>query len=108
MAHLTTPRIRVILANGAGPDEGTEHIVRVLNVDMVAFDRDRGRFGWPDGRAAPMLWATYLAWKALQRTGTLAQLPLAEFEAQALQVEMMPDEDGADTVDPTQTDPGPG
>lgn len=107
MAKLTTPRIRVILADGTADDEGTEHTVRVLNADMVAFDRDRGRYGWPDGRTAPMLWATYLAWKALTRTGEVPPQSLADFEARALQVEMITDDDGSDVVDPTRTGPGP-
>lgn len=102
MAKLTTPRIRVIIDDGTGPDQGTEHIVRVLNVDMVAFDRDRGRYGWPDGQHGPMLWSTYLGWKALTRTGVLPQMSLADFEAKALQVEMM-NEEPDDAVDPTQT-----
>ena len=100
--RLTTPRVRVIM------DDGAEHEVRVLNTDMVAFDRERGRHrDWPDPGAGPMLWATYLAWHALRRTG-VHTMGLAEFEQRALQVEVLNNEAGGDKVDPTQRAAGPG
>lgn len=100
---LTTPRARVVL------DDGTEHEVRILNADMVAFDRDKARHrDWPGADTGPMFWATYLAWRAMIRGGLLEGVSLQAFESKALQVEMLADEDGADEVDPTRTGPGPG
>lgn len=101
-AQLTTPRIRVVLQDGAG--ELTEHEFQAINADMVAWDRERPRYGWPQADGAPILWVTFLAWKACKRTGIL-DVSLKDFEAAALQVEVIdPDTvEGGDEVDPTQT-----
>lgn len=101
--RLTTPRIRVIMT------DGTRHDIQALNVDMVAWDRERGRHrDWPPAQDAPFLWATYLAWHTLARLGRFAG-SLPAFETDAQQVELLADdEDGADEVDPTRTGPEPG
>lgn len=97
MAKLSTPKIQVILKDPAfpEPDEGAEHTVQTLNIDLVAFDRERMRYGWPKGDDAPFLWLTFLAWKALQRTGMFAG-SLAEFEQACL---------GVTSVDAVEVDP---
>src|SRR5262245_45333140 len=58
---LTTPRFRVLLA------DGTEHDVQVWNTDFVRFDIARNKQKWPDAEHAPMLWQAYIVWSALRR-----------------------------------------
>lgn len=97
---LTTPEIRVVLdPNNAG--DLVEHTVRAVNADMVAFDRERARMNWPGADVAPILWVTYIAWRAMTRL-QLTQLGWPAFETQALQVEVMTDKPPAE-VDPTKT-----
>lgn len=99
MAKLGTPKLTIVLADPAYPDdEGREVEVQTRNVELCAFDRDRARYGWPDAEAGPFLWMTYLAWKALQRTGQIEQCSLAEFEQQCLSISSAESED----VDPTR------
>lgn len=100
--RLTTPRMRVLMT------DGTRHDVQALNIDMVAWDRERGRHrDWPPAQEAPFLWATYLAWHALARCGAFTG-PLPAFEADAQQVEVLADDEDADAVDPTRTGLEPG
>ena len=97
-AVLTTPQFRVVLdVNG---EELNEYEVRAVNMDMVAFDRERARMNWPGADVAPMLWATYVAWRAMTRLGH-TQLRWPEFEEHALQVEVL--QDKVSEVDPTRT-----
>ena len=100
--RLTTPRYRVVM------DDGAEHEVRVVNADMVWFDRERKRHAdWPAPDEGPLFWQTVLAWKALRRTEVLPEMSLRTFEERALQVESL-DKEGEEIVDPTPTDPEPG
>lgn len=100
MAKLTTPRVRVILDDPAMPeDEGNEIIFQPRNVELVAWDRERGAHRWPNADEAPFLWMTFLAWKYLQRTGHIEQCTLADFEKRCLSVSSAGDDD---EVDPTQ------
>jgi hypothetical protein len=100
--RLTTPRYRVVL------DDGTEHVVQIVNSDMVSFDRERAqRKDWPTPDVAPIFWQTYLAWRSLRRTEVLTDMTFRQFEDRALQVEALDEEGGAD-VDPTRQDPEPG
>ena len=100
--RLTTPRMRVLMT------DGTRHDVQALNVDLVAWDRERGRHrDWPAAQDAPFLWATYLAWHVLARSGTFTG-PLPAFEIDAQQVEVLGDDEDADAVDPTRTGLEPG
>jgi len=103
MAKLTTPRVRFVL------DDDSEHEVQVLNVDLLAWDRDRARRGWPAADQAPFVWLTYLAYKAGLRLGLIPQMTLDEFETKALEVEAIsPDETtGVSEVDPTPPAVGP-
>ena len=100
---LTTPRMRVIM------HDGTTHQLQALNIDMVAWDRERGKHrDWPAAQDAPFLWATYLAWHVMTRTGVFTGT-LPAFEADADQVEVLVDDDEDDTsVDPTRTGREPG
>jgi len=88
--------------------DGTRHDMQALNVDLVAWDRERGKHrDWPAAQDAPFLWSTYLAWHVLARTGKFTgSLPAFELDAQ--QVEMLDDDEDADAVDPTRTGPEPG
>jgi hypothetical protein len=98
---LTTPRVRVVL------EDGTEHTVRMLNVDQVAYDRERGRRpDLPSGLDAPMLYQTWCAWHALTRLHLIPAWNYAEFEQKAWQVEPLDGEDPQE-VDPTQTAAAP-
>lgn len=98
---LTTPTARVIL------DDQVEHTVRILNVDMVAFDRERTRHkDWPAADEGAIFWITYLAWHALVRMNLIPKWPFGEFETRALQVELIPDEE--QEVDPTPPGAEPG
>lgn len=99
MAKLTTPKITVILKDPAfpEPDEGAEHELQAVNADLVAFDRERVRYGWPKGDDAPFIWLTYLGWKAAQRAGIFTG-SLAEFELVCLSVSSV----DAVEVDPTR------
>lgn len=101
--RLTTQRYRVVM------DDGAEHEVRVVNSDMVWFDRERMKHkDWPSPDEGPLFWQTLLAWKALRRTEVLPDMSLREFEERALQIEGLDKEEGGAEVDPTRTDPEPG
>lgn len=65
-----------------GPKRLTQHVLEVIlkdapepvrvttsNPDLVAWDMTRTKHGWPQADEAPMLWMTFLAWRALKRTG---------------------------------------
>jgi hypothetical protein len=101
--RLTTPRYRVVM------DDGAEHEVRVINADMLWFDRERARRkDWPAPDEAPIFWQTCLAWRALRRTEALPDMTLRVFEERALQVEGLEKEEGEQSeVDPTPPDPEP-
>jgi phage FluMu gp28-like protein len=101
--RLTTPRYRVVM------DDGAEHEVRVVNADMVWFDRERARRkDWPAPDEGPLFWQTCLAWRALRRTEVLPDMTLRVFEDRCLQVEGLDEaEEAGDEVDPTRPDPEP-
>lgn len=89
-------------------DDGTELDVQALNIDMLTFDRQRARMGWPNASEAPFVWLTFLAWSACMRENLVPELSLADFERRAWQVSNADDEGDAATVDPTNPDPGDG
>jgi hypothetical protein len=100
LATLGTPKLRLILSDPEfpGADEGKDYDVQVRNVDLCAYDRERGRYGWPKGEDAPFIWMTFIGWKALIRTGQIPQCTLTDFEQRCLSVETA----GETPVDPTQ------
>ena len=70
------------------------------NRDAVRWDVHRANKRWPATGDAPMLWLTFLAWAAANRTGRT----LLTFEAwndQTIAVNVHEDDDQGD-VDPTQ------
>ena len=94
---LSTPRLRVIMRDGA------THDVQAFNVDMVAWDRDRAKHKWPSPQDAPFVWLNYLAWHTLTKTqGLLPACTLREFEEAAAEVSSAADDDAeGEDVDPT-------
>jgi hypothetical protein len=105
--RLSTPRLHVVMA------DGSEHDVQALNVDLVAWDRDRAKHKWPLPADAPFVWLNYLAWHVLTREGITPDMTLRAFESAAVEVSSAAAdelEDGAEdagAVDPTNTDPAP-
>lgn len=81
-------------------DDGTELDVQALNIDMLQYDRQRARMGWPTPGDAPFVWLTFLAWSACMREGVLPELSLTDFESRAWQVSNVVDV----AVDPTKTE----
>lgn len=98
---LTTPRLRVVMADGA------VHDVQALNVDLVAWDRHRARSREPLPSDAPFVWLNFLAWHVLKREGVTADMTLRDFESQAIEVSSYDAESDAETVDPTNQDRAP-
>lgn len=52
--------------------------VRTDNRDSIRWDLRRGKEKWPPQTDAPTLFATFMAWSALTRTGEIA-VPFEEF-----------------------------
>lgn len=98
--RLSTPTLRVVMLDGA------EHVVQAINVDMVAWDRDRAKHGWPGPQDAPFIWLNYLAWHVLTKTQRLLPpMTLREFEEAAAEVSARPPEGEEEEpgADPTRT-----
>jgi hypothetical protein len=92
-------RARVTLAGPDGePLEPFE--VRVDNRDFLRWDKTAPRQKWGSGRDVPFLMATFLAWSAASRT-EVTTLSWAQFEAAALEVEELAEED-SDLARPTR------
>jgi hypothetical protein len=99
---LTTQRIRVVL------DDDREYTVRVFNIDMVAYDRERGRHkDWPSMFDGPVFYQTWVAWHAMTRLNLIPKWTYPEFETKALQIEPL-DADAPEEVDPTPPAAEPG
>jgi hypothetical protein len=101
--RLSTPELRVVMA------DGTEYPkVQALNVDLVSWDRDRVKHGWPSPSDAPFVWLNYVAWHVLRREGMFPGT-LREFEEAAIEVSSRADDDGEPAgVDPTSVEAEPG
>jgi hypothetical protein len=86
-------------------DDGTVHDVTVGNPDMLRYDEERSKRGWPASAVdAPILWQTFCAWAALTRHKQLDGMPWEAFKFAAEQVEVRQ----APAVDPTGPAPGAG
>lgn len=99
--RLAIPRIFV------GMHDGAEFTVEAWNVDLVAWDRERGKRGWPAAPDAPFLWLNFLAWHHLTTTNELPAMTLAEFEAKCRVVASAPEDDELE-ADPTNRGAEPG
>lgn len=96
--RLIVPRLEVFL------DDGTSFTVQALNPDLIRWDRQAAKLGWPTAQAAPFLWMTFLAWSAARREGAIpADLSWETFgDTRCVQVRTITDEVGdLDGVDPT-------
>jgi len=99
--RLRTPELRVVML------DGSEFVVQAINVDMVAWDRDRAKHGWPGPQDAPFVWLNYLAWHILTKTQKLLPpMSLREFEEAAAEVSSKTDEDDEAGVEVDPTNPG--
>ena len=96
--RLNTPHLRVVM------DDGTVLDLQALNIDMLAFDRQRAKLKWPTATDAPFVWLTFLAWSAAMREKALPPMPLAEFESRAWEVSKADEDEGDEAVDPTQAE----
>jgi hypothetical protein len=98
---ITSPIIRVAYADGRNA------IVQAENPDMVFYDIDRAKKGWPPGQDAPMLWINYLAYSKLRRSGEIE--PKLSFENWLLTTSMIEnlDEDGDPAAEMAQVGPTP-
>jgi hypothetical protein len=91
--RLSTPRIHVVL------DDSAVYDVQTHNPDLVAWDRERNQRKWPTAQDAPLMWLTYLAWRALKREGAVpSDTTFDAFTLRTLEVSSAQD----DEVDPTQ------
>lgn len=101
MTAMTNPKVRVIL------DDGAEHEVQTLNVDLVKWDMNRGRHGWPAMDEAPILSLNYVTWHAMMRLGLLGKCTFDEYLATVVDITAIPVTDGdGQEVDPTRTAAG--
>ena len=88
--------ICTVISDLLGPDP-----VEVItdNRDRIAWELSRSRERWPKPEEAPTLWATFIAWHALKRTGRLT-CDFDSFNTQTSDVQAT-----AEDVDPTRTAP---
>src|SRR5262245_4472487 len=100
MANLTNPLIHVTL------DDGTEHDVQTLNIDLVRWDMNRTKHGWPMADDAPLLAMNYCVWQAMTRTNVIPRWSFDEFCGHV--TDLTPDAGGETPVDPTLEEAGPG
>lgn len=86
-------------------DDGTTHFVLVGNPDMLRYDEERAKRGWPStATEAPILWQTFCAWASLTRHKQLDGMPWEAFKYAAEEVTV----NQAPPVDPTAPAPGAG
>lgn len=90
---LKNPRVRVIMADGA------EWEAQAQNPDLLRYERTAGKNGWPPAQKSPVLWMTFLAWRAGLREGHLPASVTWESFSEELCVEVS--NAGAPDVDPT-------
>jgi len=104
--RLTNPVCHVTMADGGQYD------VTATNGDLIAYDLTRGARKWPLPSDAPMLYQTFIAWKACTREALVdPKMPWETFVRDAVQVTTTRDDgdgDVPDTVDLDPTRPGPG
>lgn len=103
--RIASPRVAVVMERD---DQLVEVITQTDNRDAVRWDMTRGRKQWPTGNQAPMLWITFLAWSALNRSGDF-EGDFAAFNDVALSIVAV-DHDGnpiSDDADPEGLGVGP-
>jgi hypothetical protein len=103
--RLTNPVAHVVMA------DGTDLEVTCTNADLVAYDLSRGARKWPMPNEGPLLYQTFLAWKALTREALIdPKMPWEAFLRDAVEITTRRPDGTADQVDvdPTPPDPGSG
>ncbi len=78
-----------------------EYDITTDNRDSIRWDLRRGKEGWPKQTDAPVLFATFMAWSALTRTGQITGTDFEEFVAAVPYATARLDE-----VDPTRAATG--
>jgi hypothetical protein len=97
--RLRTPELDVLMHDGAS------FTVQCFNVDLVAWDRERGRHGWGTAQDVPFQWMNFLAWHALCKRPDheLPAMTLDDFTVacrQVISTDASAEDDGP-AVDPT-------
>jgi len=101
--RLTNPVCHVIMADGADLE------ATCTNGDMVAYDLTRGAKKWPMPNEGPLLYQTFLAWKALTRESLIdPKTPWEVFLRDAVSITTRRPDGTADEVDVDPTQPGHG
>lgn len=97
--RIETPHVKVTYLDGHWI------IVKTENPDMVFFDLERAKKGWPNGQDAPLLWVNYLAFSKLRRTAVLERG--TSFEDWLLSTSMIEnvDETGEPSSEPVSVGP---
>lgn len=98
---LALQRATVTLADGRRLD------VEVGNPDMVRWDVTAAKHKWPAMKDAPMLWATFVTWRAAVRSGAYAGTWEQWSNEDAMNVEMHTDDDEDTSVPPTPSGAAP-
>lgn len=97
MAGVSAQRATVTLSNGESLD------LTVTNPDLVRWDLTAHKHKWPGMEDAPMLWATFVTWRAAARAGLYAGTWEDWSNTDCASVDLEVEEEDAD---PTR--PGPG
>lgn len=84
--------------------DGKQLEVLVANPDMVRWDMTAHKHKWPSMEEAPVLWSTFVTWRAAVRAGTYAGKWEDWSERDCLSVDM---EVATEDEDPTQPGAGP-
>ena len=85
--------------------DGKSLEVTVRNPDMVRWDMTAAKHKWPGMEDAPVLWSTFVTWRAAVREGQYAGTWEDWSNRDCLQVDMEVETD--DDADPTQPGAGP-
>jgi hypothetical protein len=105
--RLSTPRLRVSLADGGELD------VQTCNPDLIRYERTAAKHRWPGMSDQPVTWMTFLAWSALRREAQISpEVTWERFSDEVcLAVETIADDDDEEAGqagDPTPPGPDPG
>lgn len=104
--RLPTPRFRLYMA------DGRELEVQAVNADQLAWDRTAAKHGWPAATAAPLTWATFVAWSAARRENLIDGMTWDDFsERECLAVKTLQGDPGdpeGPGADPTLPGPADG
>lgn len=94
---LNLQRATIHLASGEVLD------LLVANPDMVRWDMTAAKHKWPTMKDAPMLWATFVTWRAAVRTGAYDGTFEKWRDEDALDVDL----EEPEAADPTRPGPEP-